>query len=95
MDGIYQHTDLAIKKLRTDIAAFRRPSAPGYIAFVLGDTLIVCGDFGFVWDGSAFIKKLNNLLQGHGFAIKFFDVIELAKEWLNHNAHYKPKKQYI
>lgn len=27
-------------------------------------------------------RKLKNLLYGHGFAIKFFDGIEPAKEWI-------------
>ena len=40
LDGIYQYTELAIEKLRTDAAIFRRPSAPGYIAFVLDETII-------------------------------------------------------
>ena len=40
LDGIYQYTELAIQKLRRDAAIFRRPSAPGYIAFVLDETII-------------------------------------------------------
>lgn len=40
LDGIYQFTELAIRKLRADTAAFRRPSAPGHIAFVLDETVI-------------------------------------------------------
>ena len=40
LDGIYQYTELAIKKLRADIPAFRRPSSTGYIAFVLDETTI-------------------------------------------------------
>ena len=40
LDGIYQYTPLAVQKLRADTAAFRRPSAPGYIAFVLDETVI-------------------------------------------------------
>lgn len=40
LDGIYQYTGLAIKKLRCDIATFRRPSSPGYITFVLDETII-------------------------------------------------------
>lgn len=99
LDGIYQHTDLAIKKLRTDTTAFRRPSAPGYITFVLDETLITDELISEIADAllksekrfmrTAFVgadrlssKKLNKLLQGHGFAIKFFDGIEPAKEWL-------------
>ena len=40
LDGIYQYTELAIKKLRSDTTAFRRPSSPGYITFVLDETVI-------------------------------------------------------
>ena len=40
LDGIYQYTGLAIQKLRTDTAVFRRPSSPGYITFVLDETMI-------------------------------------------------------
>lgn len=40
LDGIYQYTELAIQKLRTDTALFRRPSSTEYIAFVLDETII-------------------------------------------------------
>lgn len=40
LDGIYQYAELAIQKLRADTAVFRRPSAPGYITFVLDETRI-------------------------------------------------------
>ena len=40
LDGIYQYSELAVEKLRKDIAAFRRPSSPGYIIFVLDETSI-------------------------------------------------------
>ena len=40
LDGIYQYTELAIEKLRTDTETFRRPSSPGYITFVLDETII-------------------------------------------------------
>lgn len=40
LDGIYQYTEFAIQKLHTDSAIFRRPSSPGYIAFVLNETII-------------------------------------------------------
>lgn len=99
LDGIYQYTGLAIQKLRTDTAAFRRPSSPGYIAFVLDETIIteelICEiadsliNPGKQFMRAAFVgadgpsrKKLKKLLYGHGFAIKFFDGIEPAKEWL-------------
>ncbi len=99
LDGIYQYTDLAIKKLRADTEVFRRPSSPGYITFVLDETVITDEFISEITDaliGSgkqfmrvAFVgadrrssKKLKKLLYGHGFAIKFFDGIEPAKEWL-------------
>lgn len=40
LDGIDQQTELAAGKLRADAAIFRRPSAPGHIAFVLDKTRI-------------------------------------------------------
>lgn len=40
LDGIYQYTELAIEKLRTDTETFRCPSSPGYITFVLDETII-------------------------------------------------------
>ena len=40
LDGIYQYTELAIEKLRTDTPVFRRPSSPGHIIFVLDETII-------------------------------------------------------
>lgn len=40
LDGIYQYTELALEKLRADTAVFRRPSYPGFIAFVLNETAI-------------------------------------------------------
>lgn len=40
LDGMYQHTELALKKLHGDSAAFLSPSAPSQIGFVLTETLI-------------------------------------------------------
>lgn len=40
LDGIYQFTDLAIEKLKTDIPKFQRPSSPSLIGFVLNETII-------------------------------------------------------
>ena len=40
LDGIYQYSELAVEKLHKDTAAFRRPSSPGYIIFVLNETSI-------------------------------------------------------
>ena len=37
---------------------------------------------GFVGADGASRRKLKKLLNGHGFAIKFFDGIEPAKEWI-------------
>ena len=36
----------------------------------------------FVGADSVSCKKLKKLLSGHGFAVKFFDGIEPAKEWI-------------
>ena len=99
LDGIYQYTDLAIQKLRTDTVTFRRPSSTGYLAFVLDETVITDALISEIADalirpGKPFMrvafvgadglscKKLKKLLYGHGFAIRFFDGIEPAKEWL-------------
>lgn len=99
LDGIYQYTELAIKKLRADAPTFRRPSSPGYITFVLDETVITEKLISEITDAlispgkrfmrAAFVgadgasrKKLNKLLYGHGFAIRFFDGIEPAKEWI-------------
>lgn len=99
LDGIYQYTDLAIRKLRDDTAIFRRPSAPGYITFVLDETIITeeliseiteallrpgkrFMRVAFVGADAFWRKKLKKRLYRHGFAIKFFEGIEPAKEWL-------------
>ena len=56
LDGIYQYTDLAIKKLRADTEVFRRPSSPGYITFVLDETVIT----------DEFISEITDALIGSG-----------------------------
>lgn len=40
LDGMYQYTELVLKKLHGDSAAFLSPSAPSQIGFVLTETLI-------------------------------------------------------
>ena len=40
LDGIYQYTELALQKLRADTPLLRRPSSPGYITFVLDETIV-------------------------------------------------------
>ena len=99
LDGIYQYTELALRKLRTDAPVFCRPSSPEYIIFVLDETIITEELISEIADAlirsgkqfmrAAFVgadslsrKKLNKTLFGHGFAIKFFDGIESAKEWI-------------
>lgn len=39
LDEIHQYADIAMKK-RRDIATLRRPSSPGYITFILDETVI-------------------------------------------------------
>ncbi len=38
-----------------------------------GDTLIICGDFGFIWDGSKHEQQILNKLTSKGFTIAFID----------------------
>lgn len=38
-----------------------------------GDNLIICGDFGFIWDGSEKEKKILNSLGNHKYNIFFVD----------------------
>lgn len=38
-----------------------------------GDTLIICGDFGFIWDGSEREKNVLKKLSGLGYTIAFLD----------------------
>lgn len=40
LDGMYQHTDLVLEKLKNDSDIFLLPSKPANIAFVLDETLI-------------------------------------------------------
>ena len=98
LDGIYQYAELAIEKLRADTIRFRRPSAPGHIAFVLDETIITDAliaeiaealkpgkalmRVAFVGADAVSCRKLKSLLSGRGFAIGFFDGIEPAKVWL-------------
>ncbi len=104
LDGIYQYADLAIQKLRTDAAVFRRPSSTGYVAVVLDETVVTDAliseiahaltkpgkrfmRVAFVGADGLSCKKLEKLLYGHGFAVRFFDGIEPAKEWLLDEQH--------
>lgn len=48
-----------------------------------GDTLIVCGDFGFVWDGSKKEKKILDRLARQKFTICFADGANENFELLN------------
>ena len=99
LDGMGSYTELAVQKLRADAVEFRRPSAPGFIAFVLDETVVtealtaeIAGALlrpGKRFMRAAFVgadglsrKMLKKRLDGHGFAIRFFDGIEPAKEWL-------------
>ncbi len=40
LDGIYEHTDLAIKKLEEDYLQFKKPSMPSLVIFILNETII-------------------------------------------------------
>lgn len=40
LDGMYEHTYLAVEKLESDYPQFRRPSAPSLIAVNLDETVI-------------------------------------------------------
>jgi len=40
LDGIFQFSDIAIAKLSEDYRTFKRPSAPGLIAFILDETAV-------------------------------------------------------
>lgn len=99
LDGIYQYSELAIEKLRTDSPVFHRPSSPAHIAFVLDETAITDELIRQIADellhtNKHFLRvamigadkkaqrKLKKILSGSGFAMKFFDGIDPAKEWL-------------
>ena len=99
LDGMGPYAVLAVQKLRADAAEFHRPSATGFIAFVLDEivmteALISEITEALLWPGkqfrrAAFVgadglsrKMLKKRLGGHGFALRFFDGIEPAKEWL-------------
>ena len=38
-----------------------------------GDTLLICGDFGFIWDGSAAERKSIRKLGSRRYAVGFVD----------------------
>ena len=56
--------------LHGDISRF---SAPAMRRLRKGDTLIVCGDFGFVWDGSAKEQKLLKKIGAKPYTVLFLD----------------------
>lgn len=53
-----------------DIERFKTPAAK---KLKKGDTLIVCGDFGFIWDGSKTEEKILKKLSDKKFNICFVD----------------------
>lgn len=56
LDGIYQYSEFAVRKLRADTAVFSRPSSPGHITFVLDETIIT----------EELITEIYDALTGHG-----------------------------
>lgn len=99
LDGIYEHTDLAIEKLENDSKQFKRPSGPSLIAINLDETevnselinaisdkLLNSGKrftrVVFVGTNKAVQLELKKTLAGGGFALKFINDFEKAKEWL-------------
>ena len=52
---------------------YTRFSSPAMRRVRKGDTLIVCGDFGFIWDGSPKEKKLLKKLGKLPFSVLFLD----------------------
>jgi len=52
---------------------FDRFKAPSMKKLGKGDTLIVCGDFGFIWDGSRDEKLILDKLAEKSFTIAFID----------------------
>ena len=86
LDEIHQYADIDMKK-RRDIATLRRPSSTGYITFILDETVITEELISEIANalkkpGKQFMQKLEKLLYGHAFALRFFDCIELAKEFI-------------
>ncbi len=53
-----------------DIARFKDPNIR---KLRRGDTLIICGDFGFIWDGSESEKSALKKLSEMGFTVAFID----------------------
>ena len=54
-------------------ADFSRFTSPAARRLKAGDTLIVCGDFGFLWDGSAREKRLLKKLGARPYSVLFLD----------------------
>ncbi len=55
------------------------------------DTLIICGDFGFLWDGSAKEKKNLEILKKKKYTICFLDGVHENFEMLNAYRPYRYK----
>ena len=66
---------------------YSRFDSPAVKQLKKGDTLIICGDFGFVWDNSKIEQKILKKLAGKKFNICFIDgthenaasIVEMAK----------------
>ncbi len=53
-----------------DYSRFRDPAVK---KLRRGDTLIICGDFGFFWDGSRKEKSIIKKIVGKGYTVAFLD----------------------
>ena len=50
-----------------------RPSDPALRRLKKGDTLLICGDFGFVWDGSPAEQKRLRAWSRRRYTVAFLD----------------------
>ena len=62
---------------------FERFKLPAMKKLKKGDTLIICGDFGFLWDGSKEEEKILEKLSEKKFNICFVDGTHENFEMLN------------
>ncbi len=97
LDGLGPREELALEKLRQDAPAFRRPSAPSRIAFVLSETAVTDAlasqiaaaltdrpfrRAAFIGASPKEIHTFQTLLAHRSLVLAFFDDTEKAKAWL-------------